>query len=135
MLKQSIAERYSGKVSAAKLPPYLLRKAREIESDRARGRRAGGMVPVGGLGGMGGGLGGPSGVSSPQLGGGGGGGGGGSSMGGLPGMPASVPGLIPTTGASLLGGGNQLGARGRLEPTRAAQHRGAMRCGQAPLRA
>ena len=77
---------------------------------------------MGGLGGMGGGLGGPSGVSSPQLGGGGGGGGGGS-MGGLPGMPASVPGLIPTTGASLLGGGNQLGARARLGPT----HSG---CGQ-----
>lgn len=66
------------------------------------------MVPVGG--GMGGaGVGGPSGVSSPQPGGGPSGGGGGG-MGGLPGMPASVPGLIPTTGASLLGGTNQLGA-------------------------
>lgn len=76
-------------------------------------------MPVGGMGGMGAGMGGPGGVSSSaHMGsngggagaGGGGGGGAGSSMGGLPGMPASVPGLIPTTGASLLGGGNQLGA-------------------------
>jgi len=89
---------------------------------------------VGGMGGMGGGLGGPSGVSSPQLGGSGGGGGGGS-MGGLPGMPASVPGLIPTTGASLLGGGNQLGARGRLGPTHSAVVRGVTHSGQARLHA
>ena len=79
-------------------------------------------MPVGGMGGMGAGMGGPSGVSSSvhmgSNGGGAGsgaGGGAGSSMGGLPGMPASVPGLIPTTGASLLGGGNQLGAPSVLD--------------------
>ena len=62
---------------------------------------------------MGPGMGGPGNVgSSAHLGGGGGAAasGAGTGMSGLPGMPASVPGLIPTTGASLLGGGNQLGA-------------------------